>query len=89
MTEYGNQNENSWSDQILRAVHDLGGSASVPAIYEWIEDNVPLTAMQRDEQYDGRPQYQHIVRSYLSNLVESGDLVRVRRGTYRLPTRSP
>ena len=73
-----------WDDHILRAIHDLGGSASLKSIYAWLEDNAPLMVDQRGERYDTRPQFQHTVRACCSNLVKSGRLMRVQRATYQI-----
>ena len=34
---------------------------------------------------NGRPRYIYIVRTYIRELVENGELERIRRGVYSLP----
>jgi len=60
---------------------------STAEIYKAIEGGqfYSLTLEQlRETKYGGRPAYQHEVRSYLSNLVQSGDIQRISRGNYRI-----
>ena len=55
-------------------------------IYKWIETNIDLAEKElEDSGYEERPRYQHTLRSYASNMVRKGRLVRVSRGRFRLP----
>ncbi len=76
---------------ILRAVGSIKRSeVTTQQIYAALESGevIRLTEDQlRTTQWGGRPVYQHLVRSYLSNLVKSGDLERVGHGVYRLAER--
>lgn len=75
-----------WENLILDVISRLGGEADMTEIYKWIETNVDLTERQlEDSGYQGRPRYQHALRSYASNMVCDGKLVRVSRGRFRMP----
>ena len=72
--------------QILTALLALGGAASLGDVYARLESvpNLLDAADLLPTMYGGRPAYQHAVRSHVTNLCQSGHLVRVSRGTYRL-----
>ncbi len=76
-----------WEKAILRSVDSRGRSADKQSIYSTLESGAFIQLTEdnlRPTQWGGRPAYQHQVRSYLSNLVRSGDLHRIERGTYQL-----
>lgn len=74
-----------WEQLLLQSVRSLGGKASLPDLYSWLERQNVLTAKHlRSTIYGGRPAYQHQVRSHISNLCEQGTLVRVAPGVYAL-----
>lgn len=74
-----------WETAILKSFDHHGGYASLSQIYETIKSFIKLTPTQlRDTVYGGRPAYQHEIRSYVSNLRQSGDLTPISRGNYRL-----
>ena len=75
----------TWEEAILKSYESLGGSGLNPAIYEKIKDYISLSEDQlAPTVYGRRPAYVHEVRSYISNLVQSGYLGQVARGHYRL-----
>ena len=54
--------------------------------YKWVEANTELPERYlEDSGYQGRPRYQHILRSYASVMVKNRELERVRRGRFRIP----
>ena len=72
---------------ILRIIHSRGSEASTTQIYASLErgDFFELQKHHWQETiYGGRPAYQHEVRSYLSNMVQSGEIVRLSRGVYAI-----
>ena len=78
---------NSWELAILRIIAERGGKATTRQIYEDLEEGkfMALDESQlRSTPYGNRPAYQHEVRSFLSNLTQTGELVRIFRGTYGL-----
>ena len=78
---------NVWELVILRAVVSYGGTASLQQIYRSLEKGtfIKLTEEDlRETQWQGRPAYQHQVRSHISNLAQVGELVRVSRGVYSI-----
>jgi hypothetical protein len=74
-----------WEFAILTCINDLGKEVMLQQIYGRIGSYVPLTEdYLRATVHGGRPAYQHEVRSYISNLCEKGDLLRVDIGCYSL-----
>ncbi len=74
-----------WEQAIYRSIESLGGEACLPEIYEKLSDFVDLTeSHSRITKWGGRPAYHHIVRSYITNMCQSGLLQRVSRGRYRI-----
>lgn len=79
----------NWEIAILQSIDSEGGRATNQEIYSKLEDGEFMSLTDddlRETEYGGRPAYQHQVRSHLSNMVESGDLKRVARGTYSITT---
>lgn len=78
---------NIWENAVLKSIEHRGGKASNQQIYLDMESG-KFIVMQSDHlritKHGGRPAYQHQVRSHLANLVETGDLVRPSRGSYKL-----
>lgn len=72
-------------DTITRALCRLDGEADLRDIVEWVERKVYLTEHELADGYDGRPRYDHIVRSITSLMARRGLLERAGRGVYRLP----
>ncbi|MEA2063054.1 MAG: hypothetical protein U9P14_05100 [Gemmatimonadota bacterium] len=78
---------NIWEIAILRSVEYLGGEANTQDIYRVLENGRFIELSPNDllkTKWGERPAYQHQVRSHFSNLVDSGDLIRVSRGEYSL-----
>ena len=75
----------SWYDLILRALAAEGGTASLGAVYNWIEEHGHLKPSHLTPSTNGHPRYRHIVRTYVRELWERGEVERVGRGGYRLP----
>jgi predicted RNase H-like HicB family nuclease len=74
-----------WSEAILEAINSLGNEASLQNIYATVEEHFPLgDAHLRATRHGERPAYQHEIRSFVSNLVQEGQLERIGRGRYRL-----
>lgn len=82
---------NIWETAILRSVNAVGGTATTQEIYTELQSGKFISLSKNDlrlTQWGDRPAYQHQVRSHLTNLVQSGDLARVARGTYRLTSQA-
>ena len=79
-----------WRDKIRAALEAQGGRGWLtPEIYGWIERNVELTDEESAESpHQGRPYWVNTVRGIASDMVESGQLVRIQDGLYRLPRQS-
>lgn len=76
---------NEWDEAILEAINSLGNEASLRDIYEVLKKHFPLSEQNlRSTRHGGRQAYQHEVRSFVSNLMQKGELQRTGRGRYRL-----
>jgi hypothetical protein len=78
---------NVWEQAILKIVLSLNGRASLQQVYRILEQGTILQLTNhdiRETRWQGRPAYQHQVRSHISNLTQFGDLVRVGRGAYEI-----
>jgi len=54
-------------------------------IYDNLSNFVELSSEHwKTTKYGGRPAYQHTVRSYISNMCQSGLLLRISRGCYKV-----
>lgn len=74
-----------WSEAILEAINSLNNDASLKDIYGVLQEHFPLTGTNlRVTRYGGRPAFQHETRSFITNLVEAGELERTGRGRYRI-----
>lgn len=76
-----------WELTILKIVLSLDGVASLQQIYRSLEENEFMKLTKNDlkeTQWEGRPAYQHQVRSHISNLTQAGDLTRISRGVYAI-----
>jgi hypothetical protein len=74
-----------WQYAILEVLTHSRGEADLKDIYHSLEHNFPLdSADTRETRFGGRPAYQHVVRSVMSNLTNRGDVAWVCRGRYRL-----
>ena len=72
---------------LLKIIDSKEGKASTAQIYSALERGEYFTLQDHHLKatiYGDRPAYQHEVRSYLSNLVQSGHLTRVSRGMYSI-----
>ena len=77
-----------WNFAILETIYSLGGEACLPEIYTHVEDHY-LTLPEeksnlRETKWQGRPAFQHTVRSRASALRRKGDLRLVERACYAL-----
>jgi len=76
-----------WEFAILEVLNSLKGQASLPQLYQALEDRYPLQDKDlRPTVYSGRPAYQHQARSRISNLCQTGHLIKTGRGCYALTT---
>ncbi len=76
---------NRWEHAILNACASTTGAVSNQEIYDLVKGSISLSEEHlRPSVYGGRPAYVHQVRSHITNLSQSGDLRRVRRGLYEL-----
>ena len=76
---------NVWEIAILKTIKSLGGEAELQRIYERLHDFIKLTEEHlKETKWGGREAYQHQVRSHITNLYETGELVRISRGRYSL-----
>lgn len=74
-----------WNYAIREILYSHGDDMALPEIYKTLEQFYPLDESDlRETIHGGRPAYQHVVRSIVSNLVQSGDVERVGRGEYSL-----
>ena len=74
-----------WEEAIYKSIESLGGEADLQAIYKRLLDKGALTEyQQRETRWGGRPAYQHVVRSYITNMCQSGLLCRIARGRHRI-----
>lgn len=75
----------SWEIAILQSIKMLGGEARLQQIYKTVSQFKNLTEDHlRETEWGRREAYQHIIRSYVSNLNKSGELTRITTGKYRL-----
>jgi len=71
--------------QIYQSIESLGGEACLQEIYEEIPNRIDLTEKHlRITKWGERPAYHHAVRSYISNMCQSGLLNRISRGCYKI-----
>jgi restriction endonuclease Mrr len=74
-----------WEGVIHHTLELLGGEADLQEIYGKLPDFIDLTEGHlRITKWGGRPAYHHIVRSYITNMCQSGLLQRVSRGRYKI-----
>ena len=74
-----------WEGVIYHTIESLGGEADLREIYSKLSDFIELTERHlRTTTWGGRPAYHHIVRSYISNMCQSGLLYRTSRGHYKI-----
>ncbi len=74
-----------WEMVIYQSIEALGGEADLQDIYEEIRNRKDLTERHlRITKWGERPAYQHLVRSYISNMCDSGLLHRTSRGRYKV-----
>lgn len=74
-----------WKEAIYKSIESLGGEADLQEIYKSLIDIITLTEWEkRETRWGGRPAYQHIVRSYSSNMCQSGLLCRTKVGRYKI-----
>ena len=70
---------------IYQSIESLGGEACLQKIYEEILNHKDLTERAlRITKWGERPAYHHIIRSYISNMCQSGLLYRTSRGCYKI-----
>jgi uncharacterized protein YwgA len=66
-------------------IRDIGSKAMLQQIYRKIGNHIELTPKHLEgTQYGGRPAFQHEVRSFISNLCDSGYLIKLDRAEYSL-----
>lgn len=74
-----------WEGVIYHIIESLGGEACLQEIYKKLPDFIDFTERHsRITKWGERPAYQHIVRSYISNMCQSGLLRRTSRGCYKI-----
>ena len=75
----------NWEGVIYHIVELHGGEADLQLIYKKVPDYIDLTdGHWKVTEWGGRPAYQHEVRSYISNMCQSGLLHRTLRGRYKI-----
>ena len=75
----------TWEVAILKCYAEYGGSATNEQIYKKVGDFIALTPQHlRTTVHGGRPAYVHQVRSHIANLVQGGDLKKLRVGEHDL-----
>jgi hypothetical protein len=78
---------NVWELAILRILMSLGGTASLQQSCRSLEKGTFIRLTEddlRDTRWQGRPAYQHQVRSHVSNRCQVGDMTKVSRGVYAI-----
>ena len=75
---------NFWKEEILTALSALGGKGSLQEIYRWFELNSNLTSQEMTAWGGVGPMYQHTIRSYLTQMVRDGQVMRIARAVYCL-----
>ena len=74
-----------WEEAIYRCIKALGGEADLQEIYIKLPDFKNLTEGHlRITKWGERPAYHHIVRSYISNMCQSGLLHKTSIGRYKI-----
>ncbi|MEX1193921.1 MAG: hypothetical protein WD904_07440 [Dehalococcoidia bacterium] len=74
-----------WEYAISEILAHSQGEADLQAIYVRLDKNFPLEdSDRRATKWGGRPAYQHVTRSVISNMRKAGDTAWVSRGRYRL-----
>ena len=74
-----------WEMAVLRCINSLGRAAYLQEIYNKLHDFINFTERHlRVTKWRERPAYQHIVRSYISNMCQSRLLRRTSRGCYKI-----
>jgi len=74
-----------WEEKIYRSIESLGGEADLGEIYKKLPDFIDLNERHlRITKWGGRPAYHHIVRSYITNMCQSGLLLRTSIGRYKI-----
>ena len=74
-----------WEMTIYQSIEALGGEVDLQDIYEEIRNRKDLTKRYlRVTKWGERPAYQHLVRSYISNMCQSGLIHRTSRGHYKI-----
>ncbi len=75
----------TWEEAILKTIAYLNGEAWLQQLYNNIEQFMRLSDYQkRETQWEGRPAYQHTIRSIVSDLCDKGVLKRTGRGKYAI-----
>ena len=70
---------------IYQSIESLGGESDLQEIYVEILNHIDLTEKHlRVTKWGKRPAYHHVIRSYISNMCQSGLLHRVSRGRYKI-----
>lgn len=76
---------NIWEIAILKAIHQLGGQATLRQLYNGLHGMIHLTPNHlKATVHGGRPAYQHQVRSHVTNLCQADELIWVSRGCYAI-----
>ena len=66
---------------VIRQVLRVDRVLCLEEIYAEVRTRLDLTSEQKEITY-GRPNFEHTVRSILSDLVQRGEVIRVDRGKY-------
>lgn len=70
---------------IYQSIEVLEGEADLQDIYKGIRNRKDLTKRHlRVTKWGERPAYQHLVRSYISNMCQSGCIHGTSRGHYKI-----
>ena len=74
-----------WEMSIYQSIESLGGESDLQEIYVEIPNHIDLTERHlRITKWGERPAYHRVIRSYISNMCQSGLLQRVSRGRYKI-----
>jgi len=74
-----------WEIAILRTINSLGRNVTNKEVYDRISRFIDLTENDlKATRYGGRPAYVHEIRKYISDLVKSGDLIKIKTGVHSI-----
>ena len=74
---------NIWEIKILKIISANAGTASLNHIYSELPKYIKLTTQHKKIIFKA-PAYHHQTRAHIDDLLDSGDIIRTRRGVYTI-----